>query len=177
MLINALCLSNYLAPSSCCWADVSDEVSTALSALLHDIAARRFLWTGQVMGWERHSRSLAHGWKDTWLIIFPSCVAWYKVSSRDKTVTLGREVCMGNCLLPFQQGLGPPWQRFLGRGRLAASSPQPVLLPLRKKGLSLIPIIPKSGCEWQPLCKAVMTQALWSLCDSGFVNASKITVV
>lgn len=63
VLINALCLSNYLAPSSCCWADVSDEVSTALPALLRDIAARRFPWTGQVMGWEHHSRSLAHGWK------------------------------------------------------------------------------------------------------------------
>lgn len=134
-------------------------------------SGRGRLWAGNVI------QSLAHGWKDTWLIFFPSCVAWYKVSSRDKSVTLGREVCMGNCLLPFQQGLGPPWQWFLGRGMLAASSPQPVLLPLRKKGLSLILIIPKSGCEWQPRCKAVMTQALWSLYNSGFVNASKITVV
>ncbi|NWI25918.1 CORA1 protein, partial [Sula dactylatra] len=64
VLINAPCLSNYLALSSCCWADVSDEVSTALPALLCDTAARHFPWTGQVTGWERHTWSLAHGWKD-----------------------------------------------------------------------------------------------------------------
>lgn len=42
VLINVLCLSNYLAPSSCCRAGVPDEVS--------DIPA----WPGQVVGWQCH---------------------------------------------------------------------------------------------------------------------------
>lgn len=46
VLINAPCLSNYLAPSSCCWADVSGEVSTDLPALPGDIAAQRVPWSG-----------------------------------------------------------------------------------------------------------------------------------
>lgn len=91
VLINAPCLSNYLAPSSRCWADVSDEVSTALLPLLCGVAARRFPWTGQVMGWECRTRSLEHGWKDNAINEFSQLCCLIQGLFK-KTVGLGREV-------------------------------------------------------------------------------------
>lgn len=119
MLINPLRLSNYLAPSSWCWADVCGEVSAALPALLRDSAAQHFPRTGQVMGWERHPQSLGRGWEEKAMNWFsPLCCL---IQGLPQSVT-GQTGKYGKLPLPSRQGLGPPGQGFMGRVRLAASS-------------------------------------------------------
>lgn len=131
MLINPLCLSNYLAPSSRCWADVCGEVSAALPALLRDIAAQHFPRTGQVMGWERHPQSLGRGWEEKAMNWFsPLCCL---VQGLPQSVT-GQTGEYGETASTFSARIGAAWARVYGQSQ--AGSQQHLACPERKDCLS-----------------------------------------